>query len=166
MMAILMLFANAFGGPLIGAAERWLRRRQDAMREDKVMAHRERLAELNYREGRNAQLAAIQGADRGWSPSNIVRLGFAAPFVLLINFLVWHWMLTGSWYEVNDMPQIVRWVMLGVLNFYLLFESVNAHGAFRMRTAILSDPEHARALEEAGRRREAAFRSRHGPKGQ
>lgn len=166
MISILIGLASTLLPSLLGLAERQLDRKWEELRDDKRIAHKERLAYLNYRKGRNEQLAAIQGGDKVWSPNNIVRFGFAAPFIALINFLVWHWMLTGAWYAVSDMPEIVKWTMLGVLNFYLMFEGVNAHGSHRTRQVVLSDPDHRKLIEEAGLRRESGFRQRHGPKGQ
>jgi hypothetical protein len=166
MITLLIGLASTILPSLLGLAERQLDRKWEELRDDKRMAHKERIAWLHYRQGRYEQMAAIQGSDKGWSPNNIVRIGFAAPFVLLINFLVWHWMLTGAWYQVDIMPEIVQWTMLGVLNFYLMFEGVNVHGAHKTRQVILSDPGHRELIEEAGKRREDRFRHRHGPKGQ
>lgn len=166
MISILIGLASTLVPSLLGLAERQLDRKWDELRDDKRMAHKERLAYLNYRRGRNEQLAAILNSDTGWSPNNWVRFGFAAPFVTLVNFMVWHWMLTGAWYSVQNMPEIIQWTMIGVLNFYLMFEGVNVHGAHRTRQMILSDPHHRTLIEDAGKRRETGFRKRHGPKGQ
>lgn len=168
MITLLITLASSILPSLLGLAERQFDKRRAAMNEQQARRHRERLAELNYRAGRNEQIRAIQGDDKTWSPMNIIRFGFAAPFVVMVNFLVWHWMLIGAWYPIGDMPEIIQYTMLSVLNFALLAEGVNAHGNQNIRQKILSDPEYAKSIQQAGAVRAEAFQKRtgHGPKGQ
>lgn len=129
------------------------------------VAHQDRVAELEYRRGRNEQIAVIQGQDTGWSSMNIVRVGFAAPFVVLVNIEVWYWMVSGEWMPLDQMPEFVWYTGMAVLNFTLLAEVGNAAYRQHGRNKLMANPEVESRVEAEGARRRENYMRRVGRSG-
>ena len=155
MLTTIFLFIGQFIGPILGLAQA----RIEKAGAEATQKHVERLAEIKnkraehkadklFQEARHKAIQAVILGDKGWSPTNIVRTVFAAPFAILTNVVIYAYLIDGTWHDLENMPAIMQNLWMGSGGFYFIYETTNNYQRRRQETKLLTDPGARQLIDE------------------